>query len=180
MLLRVKPQPVQLAKQIPKHNPGADRDVERMLGAELRNLHAKITEVDDSLLHSFNFVAEYKGVSAVGSRGEVVEHDAGLGLLDGNEYIIVLFQLMYGVGSVGKILPFHAVLGAERGLVNLGRGRRGGDSAEQELLDKQGVASAEDRSDIVLTANVIQYHRNGGLDCRVELVATEPIKLTYR
>ena len=49
-------------KHLPQHDSGCDGDVEGVFRAELGYLDAIVREVDDFLLHAFDFVSKHKGV----------------------------------------------------------------------------------------------------------------------
>ena len=49
-------------KEFPNNDAGSDADVERVFGAELRQFDAALALVDDRLLNTFHFVAQYNGI----------------------------------------------------------------------------------------------------------------------
>jgi len=47
---------------MPKDHPDGDGDIERMLGAELRNLQGHVGSVHNPLVHTIDLIAENQGV----------------------------------------------------------------------------------------------------------------------
>ena len=45
----------------PQHNADGDRNVERVLGALLRNLQRQVARIHHFLLHAGYFISEYQG-----------------------------------------------------------------------------------------------------------------------
>ena len=76
-------------------------------------------------------------------------------MFDGIDGEILSFQ--FGDGFVGSLemAPRDGILGSEGGFVNLVVGRCGGDAAES--LHAESVASAENASDIVERANIVEH-----------------------
>ena len=134
---------------MPENDAGGDGDVERVLGAELRDFKAGIGEVDGLLLYTADFVAEDEGGGLVGGEMEVGEGDAALGLLDGIEGVALGAEMAEGVEGVGKMLPGNGLLSTEGGFVDFAVGWGGGNAAEVEGLEAEGVGGAEDGADVV-------------------------------
>ena len=77
-------------------------------------------------------------------------------LLDGKDGVSFGLEGMYGVEGVFVILPFDGLFGSEGGLMDLLIRGAATNAAEDDAFDTHGVGGTEDRSDIMLAADVIQ------------------------
>ena len=86
------------------------------------------------------------------------EGDRVMSLLDGEDGITLILKCSDGVEGVFVILPFDGFFGSEGGLMNLLIRGAATDAAEDDALDTHGVGGTEDRSDIMLAADVVKHH----------------------
>ena len=86
------------------------------------------------------------------------EGDRVMCLLDGKDGIAFGLQGTYGVEGVFVILPFDGLFGSEGGLMDLLIRGAATNAAEDDAFDTHGVGGTEDRSDIMLAADVIKHH----------------------
>ena len=161
---------------MPENDAGGDGDVEGVLGAELGNFKAGIGEIDGLLLYSADFVAEDEGGRTVGGKVKVREGNAAFGLLDGVEGVAFGAEMVEGVKGVGEMLPRNGFLGTEGGFVDFAVGRGGGNAAEVEGLEAEGVGGAEDGADVVKAADVVEHENNGGFGGLAVLFGGEAVK----
>ena len=75
--------------------------------------------------------------------------------------------------------PRHRLLGAEGSLVHLGRGRNGGDAAEQHLAQAKGIGRAKHTAHIVHTPHIVQHHAERELAGRTEIGQAETTHFVY-
>lgn len=128
-----------------------------MLSAKLRYFDAHIAAVDDSLFDTFDLIAHYDGIFARGVETEVLHLDTIVRLLDAAYNIALAAKVGNSFESGIVMLPFHRVFGAEGGLMNLLRRGTGSYATKDETLDEERVACAEDRTDIVEAADIIEH-----------------------
>lgn len=81
-----------------------------------------------------------------------------MSLLDGKDGVSFGLQGTYGVEGVFVIRPRDGFFGSEGGLVNLLIRGAATDAAEDDSLDTHGVGGTEDRSDVMLAADVVKHH----------------------
>ena len=148
-----------LAYHLPEDDTHADGDVQRMLGAVLGNFQGQVAGIDHILPDAVDFVAEDEGVLAAGLpaevRAELLRMD---GLLHRHQRVAFGPQGGDGVHRVVVMLPRHGVLGAEGRLADLRGGRDGGNAAQEDPVDAEGVGGPEGGADIVRAADVVQDH----------------------
>ena len=70
------------AEQVPDDDARRDRHVERMLGAELRNLDAAVAVVHHLLLHALHLVAQHHGIFAPALQAHVLQEQWSPGAKD--------------------------------------------------------------------------------------------------
>ena len=86
------------------------------------------------------------------------ERDRVMGLFNGINGVTLCLQVLDSVQSLFVIRPFDGFFGAECGLVNLLIRWAATDTAEHHAFYAHGVGGAEDRTHVMLTAHVIEYH----------------------
>ena len=128
---------------VPEYDPYRNGDIERMLGAPLGDLEGEVGGVYDVLTDSVDLIAENQGIPAAFGRLEPVELDGPDRLLDADDGVSAGLQGRDGVHRVGVVLPCHAVLGSESGLVYLRRRGSGANAAEEDFVDLESVGGAE-------------------------------------
>ena len=133
-----------------------------MLGAVLGDFQGEIAGIDDVLADTGDFVAEDESVFTAGGAAESAEFFRVDGLFHGDEGVALGAQKSHGVHRVTKVFPRNGVLGAKGRFVDFGGGRDGGDAAEEDFVDAEGVGRAEGAADIVRTADVVQHHHDAG------------------
>ena len=97
---------------MPKDDAHADRDVERMLRAELRYLKAHVGCIDNVLTDAGHFVSEDHRILHARFRSEGIQHHRTYGLFGADHDIPVLLQAADSFHCVIDMLPDHAVLRA--------------------------------------------------------------------
>ena len=60
------------------------------------------------------------------------------------------------------MLPGNGVLGAQGRFADFGGGRNGGDTAQEDPVDAEGVGGPEGGADVVRAADVVQDHDESG------------------
>ena len=128
-----------------------------MLGAVLGDFQGQVAGIDHILPDTIDFVAEDEGVLAARLAAEV---RAELLRMDGlfHRYQHVTFgpQGGDGVHRIVEMLPRDGILGAEGRLADLGGGRDGGNAAQEDPVDAEGIRGPEGGADVVRAADVVQ------------------------
>ena len=150
-----------------------------MLGAQLGYLQAAIAHVYYLLLHSLDLVAEDYGVAGMAVGGEVQPLELGgvLYLLYTIYIISARMKVCHGVFGTAEVAPVYTLLATQCGLVYLVVGRTGGDAAELNSLNTEGIATAEDGTHIVKGADIVEDHHNGQFVGLFELLDREAVHL---
>ena len=123
-----------------------------MLGAVLRDFYASVGVVDDFLMDAFYFVSEDDGESWTWNiivNVKALQHGAFFCLFDAVYLVAVGMQMVYSFGGCLEVLPRHGLFGSQCGLVYLCVGRLGGDAAQIDCLNAEGVAGAEHGADVI-------------------------------
>ena len=145
----------------PEHNPDGNRHVERVFRAVLRDFQAQVRRVDDLLFHAAHLVAEDQRVALVRIGTEILQRRRPFRLLHAHDGVTFRPQGRHGFQGRSVMGPVHAELGTQGRLMDFRRRRRGGDAAQAELFDPEGVAGAEGRADVVLAAHVVEHQGKG-------------------
>lgn len=159
----------QLLEEVPHDDGGCVGDVERVFGAALRNLDAAVAGVDGLLRHAAHLVAQNDGQPLSWLDGELLQAHTAMHLLDRADAVAGGAQLGDGIQHCGVVRPRHGVLGTQGGLVNLGLGRNGGDAAQADALDQEGIGCAKHATHVHLAAHVVEHHGDGQL-CKVAIL----------
>lgn len=93
--------------------------------------------------------------------GEGVELGGSFALLDAEDGVALLFQLLHGFEGGGVVCPFDGVFCSEGGFVYFGMGGLGGDAAEVDGVDAEGVGGAEHAAYVVHAAHVVEDDGEG-------------------
>ena len=134
-----------------------------MLGAVLGNLQGQVAGVHDILPDAVDFIAEDEGVLPARLAVEVLAELPGMDrLLHRHQRIAFGPQGGDGVHRVVKMLPGDGVLGAQGRFADFGGGRNGGDTAQEDPVDAEGVGGPEGGADVVRAADVVQDHDESG------------------
>ena len=144
--------------EVPDGDAGGNGDIERVLGAALRNLEADVAGINDALIDAVDFVPGDEGIAGARLRGELLKRYRVVDLLETAYRVTGGVQVGNGGESVGIISPSDRLLGAEGGLVDFGRRGRLRDATEHQSLDGEGIAGAEYRAYIVEGAHVVEDH----------------------
>ena len=147
---------------LPQHDADGNGDIEGVLGAVLGDFQRYVADIDDVLADAGDFIAEDEGVFARRVAAEGAEFLRMDGLFHGDEGVTLRAQKSHGVQRVIEMFPRDGILGAEGRFVDLGGGRDGGDTAEKDFVDAEGIGRAEGAADIVRAADVVQYHDKAG------------------
>src|ERR1035441_6095504 len=84
--------------------------------------------------------------------------DAGF---DCRNLIVALTQVLNHLARIGVVFPRNGLFGSQRGFGYARLRRTAGDAAQIELFATRGICRAEERSDIVEAANLIQQYGDG-------------------
>ena len=98
---------------MPQDDSDADRHIERMLSAELRDLEAHVSGIYHILTHSSHFISENHGIFPPLFRDKAVEHYRTHRLLGAYDRIPVLLQTADRIHRIINMFPLHAVLRAK-------------------------------------------------------------------
>ena len=98
-VLRLSKRVLHRFKKMPHDYGCRAGDVERVLGATLRDFQTAVGHVHHLLLHAFHFVAQHEGVALAGLWLKTLEAHTAMHLLDGADGITLLPQLLYGLKS---------------------------------------------------------------------------------
>lgn len=121
--------------EVPEDDTDADRDIQRVLGAELRDFKAEIRGVYDILSDAGNLVAEYYGITFSRLGNELIEHHGTHGLLGAHDCITFLLETTDRVHGIIDMFPCDTILGTEGRFMDFCRWRYGTDSAKPYLVD---------------------------------------------
>ena len=86
-------------------------------------------------------------------------------------------KVCHGVFGTAEVAPVYTLLATQCGLVYLVVGRTGGDAAEVDSLNTEGIATAEDGTHIVKRADIVEDHHNGQFVGLFELLDREAVHL---
>ena len=84
-------------------------------------------------------------------------------LLDAVDGVALGFEVVHCLEGGGEVLPCHGVFGSEGGLVDFGVGWLGGDTAQVDGLDAEGVGGAEHAAHVVHAPHVVEHDDEGHL-----------------
>ena len=148
-----------------------------MLRPVLGDLNAQVGGVHDILSDAVDFVSEDHGVAPSRLAPEILQLHGVLGLLRADDGPALALQAPHEGERVAHVFPRHAVLGAQRRLVDLRGGRHGADAAEPDLVGLERVGRAEGAADVVRAADVVQHqHQTGGREFAI-LLRLDPAQL---
>ena len=162
-----------MVEEVPDCNTSRYRDVERVLGATLRNFEAYVALVDNVLVHAVYFMAENEGVASAGLWREVLKLDAAFDLFETAEGVAVVLEGGYAFGCGGIVAPFDRVFGSEGCLVDFRRWRARADTTQGNSLDSKGIASAEYGSYVVEASHIVEH------DCQMHLALSAVVLDVY-
>lgn len=128
-----------------------------MFGAALRYFETHVALVYDCLVNAFDLMAEDECIFASFLRSEFLKLDAPFYLFEAAECVAFALQVLYALFRSLEITPRDRIFCAERCFVDFRRWRTGADAAQSQSFDGKGVASAEDRADVVEAADVVEY-----------------------
>ncbi len=142
-----------------------------MFRAVLGDFQGQVARVHDILPYAVHLVSEDEGVLSAGFAAEVPAEFPGMdGLLHRHHRIALLMQRRDGLQRVVVVRPGNGVFGAEGRFVDFGRGGNGGDAAQEDPVDAEGIGAPKGAADIVCAADVVQDdHQSGGLPVPVGL-----------
>lgn len=146
---------------LPEEEAGGDGDVEGVLGAFLGDLDAEVGHIDYALVDAVDFVAGYYGYFCAFGIGEVGEVDAPFDLFENDYHITFAAEGLDGFGGCWEIAPGYRPFGTEGCLVYFRGGWGGRDTAQAQVVDAEGVGSAENRAYIVEGAYVVEHYDYG-------------------
>ena len=126
-----------------------------------------------------HLVAEHQRIFAARFEHKVLQRHRAPALFEHTHLHAASAQLGQCIGRGGKMSPRHRLLGAEGRLVHLGRGRDGGDAAEQHLAQAKGIGRAEHTAHIVHTPHIVQHHAERELAGRTEIGQAETTHFVY-
>jgi len=154
---------------MPEHDSDAHSNIQRMLGAELRDFQRKVGSVHDLLSDTVDFVAEHQGIFFPGSSGRIprigtkgIQRDGMHRLFHADHRVPLAAKFAHSGESVFVVFPGHAFLSPEGRLADFSGRRKGAYSTKVNLVDPEGIASPESGTDIVDASDVVQYHDPSG------------------
>ena len=95
---------------MPHDDTGCHRNIKGMFRAELRNLKASVTSVNNVLMHTLYFISKNYSVTLPFLRTESVKHSAALTLLNGKNLHTLIMQFGYSLLRRTEVTPSNAVL----------------------------------------------------------------------
>ena len=162
---------------MPEGQGAAHAHIQRVLRALLRNLHAHIAGIHHVLAHTIHLMARHNGIFLPLLHLKPLQAHRILHQLKGAHRVSPALQILHSLESVGAIAPGHSVLRAKRRLVNLHRGRRGSDAAEHQLLHTESIGSAENRTYIIETADIVEHHHQRQFLAAAILLRGSPVHI---
>lgn len=147
-----------MLKKVPDGNSSGNGDIERVLRASLGDFKADITLIDDFLVNAVDLMPEDESIASTVLWRELLEFDASFDLFETAESVTVALKSgdTFVCGLI--VAPSDGVFRSESRFMNFWRGRTRADAAEYELLDGKSVTRAEDCSDVIETAHVVENH----------------------
>ena len=121
--------------EVPEDDTDADRYIEGMLRAELRDFKTEIGCIDDILTYTGHLVSEYHGITLSRFRNELVQHHGTDRLLGAHDRITFLLGTTDRVHGIIDMFPCDTILGTEGRFMDFCRWRYGTDSAKPHLVD---------------------------------------------
>lgn len=121
--------------EVPENDTYADRHIERVLSAELRDFQTEVCSVDNILTHSRNLISEYDCIAFARLRNELVEHDRTDGLFCTYNGVSFFLQTTDSVHRVVDMFPCHTVFRTEGRFMDFCRWGHCADSAKPDLVD---------------------------------------------
>lgn len=115
--------------KFPEGDGGGDGDIERVLGAALRDFDAEVGAIDYRLVDAVYFVAYDEGVFLAGLGGEIGQTDTTVDELETSYSVAFGPEGGNGVGGGREIAPDNRLFGSESRLMYFGRGRCGRNAA---------------------------------------------------
>ena len=147
-----------------------------MFGAELGDFDAGVGGVDGFLLHAFHFVAEDKSIFFVRADLEVFEGGGVFRLFDGTDAVAFSLELLHDGKRVAPVFPSDGIFCAEGGFVHFAVFGGGGDAAEVDFLDPEGIGGTEYGADVVLAADVVEHNNDGEFARCFELLGADAVQ----
>ena len=128
-----------------------------MLGAVLGDFQGQVAGIDHILTDTIDFVAEDEGVLAARLAAEIHAELLRMdSLFHRHQRVALGPEGGDGVHRVVEMLPRDGILGAEGRLADLGGGRDGGNAAQEDPVDAEGIRGPEGGADVVRAADVVQ------------------------
>ena len=169
-----------LLEHLPNRYPRTHRHIERMFCAVLGDFYAEVAEIHDAVVNALDFVAKDEGNFWVLGKVHLVNHDALLGLLDGDDGVAVGLEVLDGVNTIGTMPPLHRLLRTEGCLADFGVGRTCRDAAQQYFRNAEGVGGAENGADIEGTPHIVEHKHHRRLVAFFELIHRNAVELLHR
>ena len=114
---------------MPHDDGGTTRNIQRVLGAMLRNFDTHVTGIDHLLAHALDLVAHHHSDLFPFFDNKLFEAHTVMYLLDRTNQVAVTFQILDCSNGSGIVLPVDRFLGSQGSLVNFGFGRLRRDAA---------------------------------------------------
>ena len=97
----------QLHQGIPEHHTGRHAHIKGVLGAELRDFHGQIAQLQDCIIHPKNFVAEHQRQRPARRGPELRQGHAARSLLYGHYLVAGLLERGHGFHRFDCVFPAH-------------------------------------------------------------------------
>ena len=165
---------------MPEYDAGGDRNVEGMLGTELRDLQHAVRGFHDCLVHPADLAAEDKGILFRGIGDEGLQRDRTDGLFHAEDGPSFGVQPADRIQRIVQMLPVHAEFGPQGHFVDFRCGRYGRDAAQVNFISPEGISCPEDRSDVVGAADIVQDDSRPGRGQRLELLRIDTVQFNIQ
>src|SRR5690349_13508251 len=106
------------SKNFPHHNSQANGDVQRMLGAMLRNFYRYVGAIYYLVTHAINFIPEYQTKLFISSIVDFLKWDAFGGLFHRHNLVPIALKLINRYCGMFSINPIHRFRCPEGGFFN--------------------------------------------------------------
>lgn len=150
-----------------------------MLGALLRYFETDVALVDNSLVHTVYLMPENERIAASFLWGEILQVNAAFHLFETADCVTVALQLLDASGRGGMICPGDRVFRSEGCLVDFGGGWTLANAAKGEPLHGKSIARAENGTDIVKAADVVEHNRKLHFRLASEVLDVGAVKVAY-
>lgn len=122
----------------PSYDSGTDCNIQAVLGAFLYDFDASVAGINNGLVYTVHFVAQYDCQRVFLSR-ELGKRNTSMGLFKGENGVPLCFQFLYHGKGVGMFRPGNRNGCSQCSLFDLPVWGRGRNTAEVEVLDQKCI-----------------------------------------